>query len=270
MEVFRIGDIDGKAQNTEDMKPPRKTLDDHEHRFTHIFKQRNERGAEHQRARFRILVVDPLENLVGRIHSENRHHQHDFGNEDDVGIKPGPAGHLIHPEAAKLQHVPADEEKDTRKQYGYGEEFENIHQHRIKRSEVRGENPVRSGKSVNNEFEYFDIDDEKAHIDKQVQYRRCGSLKHLLLTKGNQQHIAQPARGMVADFYIAAEAKGIADKSDAPDKEITGCYQYNNEKNLFEHGLVNRSRHGLRQIPRKLRTTLYFRPINFCPVLREV
>ena len=85
-------------------------------------------------------------------------------------------------------------------QYGYRKKLKYVHQYGIKASEIRSKDAVCSGQAINHKLQHFQVDYQKADIDKEVKKCRDDFLKHLLLPKGNQEHIS--------DAFILA-IKGI-------------------------------------------------------------
>src|SRR5690242_5421335 len=127
------------------------------------------------------MFVLSLEKLIGCVHGEDRQHQYDFCEENDVGIETRPAGHLIIPKAFDFNNISANEKEDACQQNCHGQKFKHVHQQRIEATEVGCEYAVRTSHSIDDEFKYFEVDHEKADIDTEMQESGSESLEHFFL-----------------------------------------------------------------------------------------
>ena len=64
---------------------------------------------------------------------------------------------------------------------------------------------MRSKNTIDDKLQNFEVDNQEACINKEMQQSGDNSLEHLPLTKGHQHHILQPLIFMVIDFIFFPE-----------------------------------------------------------------
>ena len=62
--------------------------------------------------------------------------------------------------------------------------------------------PVGAKDAVNDNFEYLDIDNQKARVDDKVQETSNGSGSHFTLSKSDPKHVCSSTRRVVRAIYI--------------------------------------------------------------------
>ncbi len=100
VQVLRVGYINGKTHNAQDMKPPSGALQGNQAAITQAFKCRNQPLANGKAAYlWVVLCATALQKAVGGIHCKEGRHKQNFKNQNQIGIRTRPLGHFSLPEA---------------------------------------------------------------------------------------------------------------------------------------------------------------------------
>src|SRR5688500_11662633 len=94
---------------------------------------------------------------------------------------------------------------------------------------------MRTSYTINYKLKYFEIDDDKTDIYKEVKNSRNRSLEHFLLAKSNQQQIRQAFRLSVVDVCIFSKLDVPDDFSRPTEGKIACQAQDNNKSDLLNH-----------------------------------
>ena len=235
VEMLGVGDVNSETQNTDDVEPPAETFNDYQSWSVQIRQDGHEKRAEEQAPGSCIMLLLALEQLIARVHEQDGPHQHNFGQQNQGGIQPGPGSHFGTPESRNAENETSGQEQQTGQHYRDGQQFEEIHQHGVDRSQQGSENAVRSGQPVDHEFQNLQVDNQEAGIDEEVKNGRYRSFKHFLLPEGNQQHILPALRRSVSDWIGFSQLDIVPDKAYSSLRQESGRQKDKEECDLLKH-----------------------------------
>ena len=141
---------------------------------------------------------------VGGVHQQEQGHQNHFEIQDVIGVTLWKTSQIL---AGKTLQ-PDDVSPDPKSGHGHNDQqcqdFERCYQDIVRRSQ-KGKNPVGPEKTVDDNFQQFDIDDNKTDVNNDVEQSGNGSFDHFGLSKSNHGHVFPTQFRIVFAIYVRAK-----------------------------------------------------------------
>jgi hypothetical protein len=143
-------------------------------------------------------------------------------------------------EPPQPQYISSREKSNANDDHACSEQFEEINNESVEAAKKRREHPMLAKRAVEDDLEHFDVDDDKACVDHEMQQRDQWISEHFLLTECQKQQIFPAFSAMIPVVFIAPKQNVCSYLSYFTRKYPDGDRQGNDKQNLLEvrHGLL--------------------------------